>query len=139
MEIIDEFDEILKELRDKNPWKGTVAERVQKFAEAHQQLANLTHLVVDFVPQIPEKISEWHGSGGSYTYIAYDEGTDTSKFVFVMTGRLSVMTFLFLWQMLAKRGTPPLEFDYVEVFKRYWPDKFEKLTEDGGLFIKHTN
>ncbi len=135
MEVIDEFDEILKEFVDKNPWKGTNAERTQKFAEAHQQLANMLHLAVDFVPQVPNRVSEWEGSGRSF--VSFTQMTDgSSKFTLHMVGRLSVMTFLYLWQMIATAASPSFEFDYIEVFNRYWPDKFANLSFKNGIYVK---
>ena len=128
-----EFEEILEEFRDRNPWKGTVAERVQKFAETHQQLANITNLVVSFNPEVSEDIHKWSDSGNSTILLEFDE-TGRSKFSILMVGRLSVLTFLLFWQILAARGTPPIEFDYLEVFKKYWPDKFSKLTLEDGMY-----
>lgn len=135
MEVRDEFDEILKEFRDRDPWQGSVAERVQKFAEFHQQFVNLTYLVVDFIPKVSDNIHDWSDSRFSSVFLTQNfDGS--SKFVLVMQGRLSVITFLCLWQVLSIHATPPLVFDAYSVFEKYWPGKFKSLHFVDGVMVK---
>ena len=125
MEVVDEFDEIMKELVEKNPWVGSVAERTTKFAEFHQQLCNLTKLQVIFKPVVEDSVSKWEHSSNSLVDITLTESG--VQYMIVIAGRLSVLTMLFLWQRILSIEHSTFVFDYFEIFQKYWPEKAAKL------------
>jgi len=104
------------------PWRGTLEDRQAKFQQLHASLSAIYNVK-------PTLIFEGDGTGdsdGSYF--------STRENVIVMTGRLSVVTFLHEWGHVLKGGS---EFGAcrwsLQLFKKCFPKSWERLRWEGHV------
>jgi len=125
---MDECIHILKKFKKLNPWKGSIAERKQKFRWCFEQLCKLYDVKCRLVFAVPDDITQWYSSGGSY----YD-GLNNE---IVLRGRLSVITFLHEFAHKLGMGQREAKQWSEKLFKLVWPEKYAKLVRVGGLLVR---
>lgn len=122
--------EILSEMKQANPWVGTVDTRKQKFLQAFEKIKQLYRLHQwQLVFEVSDDVKHWYNSGMSRC--RYD-----TKTIF-LAGRLSVITFLH--EIAHARGLNQQQAQQyaVRLFSKVWADKFAKLSSTPtGMMIK---
>jgi hypothetical protein len=139
-EITEEkMNEIITDFKNSGPWNGTIAERKAKFENVFYRLCEASGRDIEgwhLEFEIPNRFSEWTNSGSSHTNF------DGKRVV--LRGRLSVITLLHEFaHVYFGMGNPEMmqieanEFAE-EMFKKYFPEKFERLEKDleTGMFQK---
>lgn len=123
----------VKAFRDAKPWKGTDLERGDKFAELHRGICAAHNL---------ETLLVRDDSSG-------DERTpsDNSRFILaenkiVLSGRFSVMTYLFLIGLALQAPRVPRDgasraMTFANgIFRHYFPRSASRCTSVGGILRK---
>jgi len=118
---------ILKEFKTLNPWQGTYGMKSDKYIWLFRKLRKLFGLEgLKLIIAIPTEIKYYYSSGSS-TY-----GNNT----IVLRGRFSVITFLHEFgHALGMNQKETIEWS-CGLFKEVFPEKWKKLTQQGGLMIK---
>jgi hypothetical protein len=118
----------VKSFRDSKPWRGTVGERANKFAELHRGLCRAYDLETMLLHDDAGDPGRVGSSGGS----AYDRQTNK----IVLRGRLSVVTYLFCFGA-AVGMTPGEALSWSrDVFAHFFPRSFRGCRDVGGMLVR---
>lgn len=124
--------EILKKFKEMNPWQGDVGERISKFNWCFKQLKKIYNKKeYSLICAVPTQIRFWHESGYSHV----DKLTKT----IVLQGRLSVITFLHEFAHILDMDEEDARQWSINLFKKVWPEKYEKLIELNNMMVKKEN
>lgn len=127
-----EFDsqvvECIRRFARSKPWRGTLAERQDKFRRAHAELAAALNVIP---PRLVIAGSDDSDSGRSCYVPVLD--------VIVLRGRLSVVSFLHEW---GHRIHGRSEFEAcrwsINLFRKCFPGSFARCRFDGHLLRRHS-
>ena len=121
--------EAILKFKNNHPWKGTLAERKEKFARFHDEFSAAFDLAVDIdFSHVDDNIV----SGNTYIDIAQH------PYVIHWHGRLSVITYLHEFAHgLYRSGNQEQarEWSYA-VFRTHFPKQFAKLTFRNGMALR---
>lgn len=119
----------VKAFRDSKPWRGTLEERADKFAELHRGMCRAYDLETILVRDDAGDITHEQCSGGS----EYDARTNR----IIQRGRLSVVTYLYLFSLAV--GNRRLQGMTLarKTFSHYFPRSFARCRDIGGLLVKN--
>lgn len=113
------IESAVKTFRRSKPWRGTVAERREKFLAFHKTLVESGQLTARLT---------FSGSNPDNVDSVYS-GLDLKTNVIKMHGRLSVVTYL--WLVASALGeTRPMAFA-INVFARFFPRSFAASNCEG--------
>ena len=123
------------------PWRGTVAERADKFREYHAAVVAENDLA--HVSLIVQEDTITDQSGGSAASGIVHVGSDglptdsaTGSVAIVLAGKLSVVTYLFLVGVtLGYDRRAAMKFA-VNLFKQRFPRSFAACRLQGGMLIR---
>jgi hypothetical protein len=119
---------ILEKFKQMNPWEGDVGSRISKFNWCFKELKKIYNKEeYALVCSVATETKFWYSSRGSYT--------DTLGKVIVLKGRLSVITFLHEFAHAFGMDEEGARQWSKNLFKKVWPEKYEKLVEIDGLMI----
>jgi len=112
----------LADFRACRPWRGTMAERMEKFRRLHAELCRIygTDPLLGF-----DSLNERFCSGGSY----YMPSTHSIQ----LSGRLSVVTYLHEFAHALGRGERGAVRWSLNLFKRTFPRSFARLEFEGHV------
>jgi hypothetical protein len=116
----------LREFRHSKPWRGTVEERGAKFLALHEALRQATGLNVELGIAIPRTET---------TSVASCYVPRENKIV--LKGKLSVITYLWLFRAVQTREALGAYRWAVSLFRRVFPRSFARLNvdEQRGIII----
>ncbi|MBL8866464.1 MAG: hypothetical protein JNK93_12970 [Planctomycetia bacterium] len=118
----------IKAFRSAKPWRGSVAERGDKFAELHRSLCRAYDLETILVR---DEIGDPHHTGSSgHSY--FDARTNK----IVQRGRLSVVTYLFLVSLAAGADRRSGMRAARAMFQHFFPRSFARCVVRRGLLVK---
>lgn len=118
----------IRSFRDAKPWKGSVEERAAKFADLHRSLCRAYDLETMLVRD--DSGDHEHTGTSARSYF------DPHKNHIVQRGRLSVVTYLFLFGGAA--GMTPrsaLRFAH-DTFRHFFPRSFAGCRAVNGLLVR---
>jgi hypothetical protein len=116
----------VKAFRDAKPWRGVRDERGDKFAELHRGLCRAYGLETMLVR---DDGGDPEGSSGASTF-------DPRKNRITLRGRLSVVTYLFLFAAAAGvSGRAALRVAH-GTFRHFFPRSFAGCRVAGGLLVR---
>jgi hypothetical protein len=110
------------------PWRGTVAERAEKFSAYHEAVAKANELDSKLIIEAHTITDEPGASGASYLH-PHDKDI-------LIRGRLSVVTYLFLVGLALDYDRKQAMKFAVNLFKQCFPLSFAACRLQGGLLIR---
>jgi len=120
---------VLQEFKKKNPWKGRIPVRKEKFLWLNNKLNKIHSRNIRLKFRVPSKLNKWHASG--YSNVNWNSQT------IILRGRLSVITFLHEWgHILLGYSERHAQCFATKLFRKIFPKKWKKLTEWRFLVIK---
>jgi len=116
----------LREFRSSKPWRGTVAERKQKFLSLHQALTAIYGRPVQLEFQVGDTESE-RGNG----YCTADRRT------IVLVGKLSVVTYLheFSHSIFGPDERQACDWS-INLYRRIFPRSAARMSTVGHLIVR---
>jgi hypothetical protein len=126
--LTPETRQAIKSFRDAKPWRGDLAERAEKFSTLHRGLCRAYDLETILVRDDAADPDHTGTSGGSYF--------DPRKNRIVLRGRLSAVTYLFLFGRAVGMTRAKAIVWVREQFAHYFPRSFRGCREEGGLLVR---
>lgn len=123
------------------PWQGTIEERVQKFQTFHSALCDAMELEnVDLMIDEANLFGGRGASGMSCLGFLDENGVlthvETARPVIMLTGKLSVVTYLFLvGRALGYERTDAMTFA-TELFKQRFPRSAAAVQTRNGMLVR---
>lgn len=116
----------MRAFRDAKPWRGTLEERAGKFAELHRSLCRAYDLETIMVRDVE----------GDPTGTSAGSLFDRRRNRIVLSGRLSVVTYLVLFAVAAGASQRSAALFARGAFASYFPRSFARCETRGGLLYK---
>jgi hypothetical protein len=113
----------VKQFRDAKPWRGTEAEKREKFETLHRGLCR----AYDRETSLNREPGE-----GSSAASTFDPRTDR----ITLRGRLSVVTYLFLFGAAVGRDVESATQFARETFRHFFPRSFRGCRLECGLLVR---
>lgn len=117
--------EALRAFAQSSPWSGTRASRMKKSLALNQMLADAEGIRV---PNLIFRRIDGSSSGGSYY--------EPSRHRIVLTGRLSVVTYLHEFAHSLGKGERDACRWSINLFRRCFPKQFARLVHVGHVLIR---
>lgn len=126
----------LKAFRDSKPWKGTVDQRADKFAELHRGLIAAYELETLLVRD--DQTVDPNGSSGASMF-------DSLENRIVLRGRLSVVTYLYCFacayllcqSTVSRNDATAVAIEWAQAqFRHFFPRSARGCREDNGLLVR---
>jgi len=115
----------IKRFRDNKPWQGTLLERGDKFAELHRQLCAAYDLETILLRD--DRKPEASSAGSTFNPV---------KNQIVLRGRLSVVTYLFLFASACGVDRDGALAWAHETFRHFFPRSFGGCRMSEGLLVR---
>ena len=107
----------LKQFAKSKPWKGSVADRRQKFQTLHNKLTEIFEVKTSL---------EFYGENPDDMFSGLSRSTEDR---ILLVGRLSVITYLTLFALVVTNGNRDKSDRWAyNLFKRFFPRSFGRLT-----------
>jgi len=122
----------IKAFRDSKPWQGTLEERVGKFTELHRGLCRSYDLETMLVRD-DEGNPEFDGGPMTSAFSYYDTRANR----IVLKGKLSAVTYLFLFGGAVGMTQPEALRWARDTFAHFFPRSFNRCRDIGGVLIQN--
>jgi len=119
----------LKAFRDSKPWRGSLDQRREKFETFHAALCEATGLTPELVLlEVERDAGVVTGGNGGYS---------GRRNTIVLAGKLSVVTYLFAFGLLAGLDGRDEAMKWARgLFKHFFPRSAAGCVEVGGLMLR---
>lgn len=127
-----------REFAKSKPWQGTVKERAEKFQTFHAAVIAENEMNAELVIAIDTITGESSGASGVMNLDENGEPTsaDTGRKAIVMTGKLSVVTYLFLVGRVLGYDADRAMVFAKELFKQRFPASFSGCRMQGRMLVR---
>lgn len=122
--LSQEGKEAIKRFRNAKPWRGTFADRQEKFETFHDELAGACGFTTKF-EFVGEENATRPGNGG------YDPTGNR----IVLAGKLSVVTMLFCFGLVGELSRAESLKWSGKLFKHYFPRSFARCQQVGTMLL----